>query len=1074
MNLNFSNLLNEPKDEEEQVIKNLVNEIYLYQTKIENLNLELKKSIDNVHKNIMLKDLNITKEILNLKLTNLNISLNNSKSTYTALISKKDSLMIELVKKINILKEELSNKNITNFKSLLMVKYILSNNTNIFLKEEQINEIINDNQNMLNKDKDKNKEYILIKENNIINDILLDICNKENIIKLKIEELKEFLLMLNEEKNCTNKELINLISYKETLDTIIKMNIHNIHNKIKNEINKIDDNNNEKDNNIQTNHKWSKPIKLYLYELIILDPTSLAKSLSDSIFSVFDLNNSNVILNNDNNYNTDELDNENDKFKDTDPFYKNIIDNTSFSDDNFSLNISSILPKDKCNNKNKLTNLIKKEYELFLNRTNSKEKEAKYDKDSYIEILFNNIISILFSMKTLSINIISKDSLIIYLSYFLKSFYYQNIIESKMKFINNEYKYIKKETKQKLNNLKNDLEKYNNNKQGLNERINNNKKQIDIIENKKEFSNDNNNDNIMQITTEEKNYLKVCKDGNKLLMQKNKLNELIKNYKIKIKKDENEINDEINKIKNEIDIIQNKIENINMDFKKEKSKAKEKISEYKKIISEKYSIIKRIFSSFKNKHGNNISIYNKLLDSINETLIHNNRSSNSFKISKNEKRGSNSMSLKNINNEKSEKSKSNIELINIGLNLSHIEKVSLSKSKIKDSKLSLKNANKIKNKNKSHKKSNSINNSQNKESSSNSFLKRPKINKKDYNNFYNSIYSNYGSNKDLIFINTELSKNKNYTNEKNNLNIFLKKKVDKIKIFNLNDNTQRPLIPKNSNNKIQNNNIIYNNNIYLTGNINDIFTKNNLSYKSLHKFQKENPKKGTDRKMIKAKSLTNFYNGKIKNRRSSLKIPHKNDLISSSIFYKKINYSLTNEVFCYYRQNNQENNSKLNPLKITSPEIICEPPYNFAPCTISFNGNFSKLKIVQDKTGIESTFSIYEIENTVVSSLIKLIVDIHRKFKKLKGNENDKKEIIDYFLEEFVNKEKNNYPKLSREDLKKCALNNYYDFSIITNSGKRIEFIMISYNDFKAWINGLAFIIKNKNKIISTIENNMY
>ena len=114
------------------------------------------------------------------------------------------------------------------------------------------------------------------------------------------------------------------------------MNIHNIHNKIRNEINKIDDKN-EKYNkdNIQANNKWSKPIKLYLYELLIFDPASLSKSLSDSIFSIFDLNNSNVILNNDNNYNTDELDNENDKFKESDPFYKNIIDNTSFSDDNF-------------------------------------------------------------------------------------------------------------------------------------------------------------------------------------------------------------------------------------------------------------------------------------------------------------------------------------------------------------------------------------------------------------------------------------------------------------------------------------------------------------------------------------------------------------------------------------------------------------------------------------------------------------------------------------------------------------------------------------------------------------------
>ena len=944
-----------------------------------------------------------------------------------------------------------------------MVKYILSNDSNFFLKEEQINEIINDNQNMLNKV--KNKKYILENENNIINEILFDICNKENNIKLKIDELKEFLLMLNEEKNSTNKDLINLISYKETLDTIIKINIHDIHNKIKNEI----DNENERENkenkeNLQTNNKWSKPIKLYLYELIILDSSSIAKSLSDSIFSIFDLNNSNVILNNDNNYNTDELENENGngKYEDSNPFYKNIIDDTSFGDDNFSLNISSILPKDKFNNKNKLKNLIKKEYESFLNRTKTKGKEEKYKKDKYIELLINNIISVLFSMKSLSINNISKDSLIIYLSYFLKSFYYQNIIDTKIKFINNEYKYIKKETKQKLNDLMKDWDKYNNNKNGLNERINNNKEQIEIIENKKDISNDNDNGGFIQITKEEQNYLKICKEGNKLLMQKNKLNELIENYKAKIKKEENEINEEINKIKNEIDSIQNKINNINMDIKKEKSKAKEKITEYKKIISEKYSIIKRIFSSFKDKHGNNISIYNKLLDSINETLIHNNRSPNYIKVCKNEKRGSNSLSFKNIiniNKEKSEKSKSNIELINIGLNLSNIEKVSLSK---------IKNQN-LKNKNKSYKKSNSINNSQQKESSSNSFLYRPKINKKEYNNYYNNIYSNYGSNKDLIFINTELSKNKDYTNEKNNINIFLKKNFDKIKIFNLNDNTQRPHITKKSNHKIKNNNIVYNNNIYLTGNINDIFAKNNFSYKSLLKFQNENPKFVSDRKMIKAKSLTNFYNINTKNESSSIKL----DLTLSSIFYKKINYSLMNDTFCFFRQKTEKDNSKINPLKIISPEIICGTPYNFTPCNISFNGTFSKLKIIQDKTGIENTFSIYEIENTVVSSLIKLIVDIHRKFNKMNGNENDKKEIIDYFLEEFVNKEKNNYPKLSREDLKKCALNNYYDFSIIINNGKRMEFIMTSYKDFKTWINGLAFIIKNKNKIISTIENNI-
>ena len=75
-------------------------------------------------------------------------------------------------------------------------------------------------------------------------------------------------------------------------------------------------------------------------------------------------------------------------------------------------------------------------------------------------------------------------------------------------------------------------------------------------------------------------------------------------------------------------------------------------------------------------------------------------------------------------------------------------------------------------------------------------------------------------------------------------------------------------------------------------------------------------------------------------------------------------------------------------------------------------------------------------------------------------------------MEKFAEDEKLNYPKLSREEIKKCALNNYYDFSIILINGKRIEFIMTSYEDFKDWINGFALIIKNKNIIISTLEAN--
>ena len=68
MNLNFSNLIDQPKEEEEEIIKNLVNEIYQYESKIELINNDLRRSSNDIHKNIKLKDLNITKEILDLKL----------------------------------------------------------------------------------------------------------------------------------------------------------------------------------------------------------------------------------------------------------------------------------------------------------------------------------------------------------------------------------------------------------------------------------------------------------------------------------------------------------------------------------------------------------------------------------------------------------------------------------------------------------------------------------------------------------------------------------------------------------------------------------------------------------------------------------------------------------------------------------------------------------------------------------------------------------------------------------------------------------------------------------------------
>ena len=50
----------------------------------------------------------------------------------------------------------------------------------------------------------------------------------------------------------------------------------------------------------------------------------------------------------------------------------------------------------------------------------------------------------------------------------------------------------------------------------------------------------------------------------------------------------------------------------------------------------------------------------------------------------------------------------------------------------------------------------------------------------------------------------------------------------------------------------------------------------------------------------------------------------------------------------------------------------------------------------------------------------------------------------------------------------KAAKNKYFNFSIIINIGnkkQRLEFVFMSYEEIKLWLNGFNYIIKQKNNI---------
>ena len=186
--------------EEEKVIKSLVDDIYEYEEKILEINSYLEKNQNNNSDTELLlrKKENSFKDKLNL----IKIKLNDEISKKQNIISAKQKILNDIENQINIYISKLSEFNTLSFNSLIMTKYIISNNINEFLTKEQIDDIINNSI----KEEDKNEE--INKENNNLED---NLNNEINKTKEKMNQIKENLLMMKEEKRTVNNEIIELI-----------------------------------------------------------------------------------------------------------------------------------------------------------------------------------------------------------------------------------------------------------------------------------------------------------------------------------------------------------------------------------------------------------------------------------------------------------------------------------------------------------------------------------------------------------------------------------------------------------------------------------------------------------------------------------------------------------------------------------------------------------------------------------------------------------------------------------------------------------------------------------------------
>ena len=1073
MSINFPTQLPHNSNEE-LLIRAQVDEIYQIEEKINLLNDQLNK---NDTQNIFLKKIDELKSFRN-NLLQKKIKLN--EVFYTEMqkiadeIQDKFSDLKNLENNITSLKNELYNYNIISFQNLQLKKIILAKNIqkigkdeqnfNFFLTEEEINDII-----LENIDISKNPEIIKLKRDIEINKASEKvIMNNYNEINSKIAQIQENLKMLKEEKNTTKYELINLISCKESLESIIKLNINqlNIHNNKQAKNNNSNEKGNteiDNENEETENNKWTKPNELFMYELQAIDPYKAAKIICSQLFNVFDINIEEEEENNKNNkdnFNTIDDYSFNNKSKISKG--KKIINesfneyNTINNSNNNSFFLQNRIIPPYANNKNKKMNL-KSSNLSNISSIFSKNIILSYiqnELDKYISGEINSYKTIYEFLENLSIIIISKfqyaniiisaDTLTIYLSYIFKSIFYDTIINAKIKFVNKDYKNTKKNYKKLIIILSSELTKLDTKFQEYKSKTEIIQKQIKLIENS-EKNYDIKKIKEIKLTKDEQNYIQICTKGNGLNKQKKEVEKVIYEYESKKNEIKQEKDDMINKINEEINNIDNEIVQTNKEMKIKKNELNNDINNYKQIIKEKYDIINEQLQMYKDKYGSNLDIYNRLINSINNTIkksdskqaliiINNNNINNSniiYKPKKVNKASSNIDIIKpNFDTiRKSKKIRNNyISISNLSNDFQDSKNKTFYSTNISrgNSKLSNKN-----NKNKKRYISNII------DRKTNNYTNDKRYEK------YNKCYNNY-YHKDI----TQKSLNINLDSSNNSIN-------RKYKSYSF-------ITSKNSQSNFNNN--ITRKKLGLIPHSKDmaIYQKVNMTNRSSHSHYNSTFLNKTD-----LNKLNNTLQGlkNIISHRSEIR--EKNNKIIDKI------KPLTKTIFCFYRnyynlKNSNLNDSKMhkyNPLLNTTAEALSKFPYNFIPGKLfldlnqNLNINISPIKNDENNKII---FNISDIENTIVSSKLKFIIEVLRNFRKYK--ESNKFKSIEDFVENEIGKKSNQ--GLNREEIEKCIVNKNFNFLIAIKGGVMIELIICSYEEFKMWINGLAFLIKNKNDII--------
>ena len=454
-------------------------------------------------------------------------------------------------------------------------------------------------------------------EFNMINANSIEISKEMILIEEERDKFNEINLMLEEEKNGIETKLLDYMSLKESYEEMSKqclkqfifqnMNINN------------ETNLNENNEFFQKyEDKEETNITLKFYELNYIDFNKISKEISNQIIDLINhqikstkIDNNdiidiesyeNIIKSNDDKKIADLLD------KNNNILYHSIINKTKiYYNKQEVISLTSILA----------SKIEKKLIDYFISSNNYIDNNRYIENLDDLFILLGDLIKSFINIyfpSSINKNNNTSHLLISFMKYLIKSFYYQKIISNNFVFLNEGYKKDKKALKNNLHIIDKQYDE-----------IKNKEEECLILKNKLEekikYLNENINNNIFDdLSPEEKEYIKLNQRLDELKKAKKKLKYDFIKYENEINYNNEKLSYKIEELKSNNKSLRKNILSCQEEIKLKNHQNKIEINKLEKSIKDKFNVIKGQIDVYKKKNGDNMDLYNKFVNRINETL----------------------------------------------------------------------------------------------------------------------------------------------------------------------------------------------------------------------------------------------------------------------------------------------------------------------------------------------------------------------------------------------------------------------------------------------------------------------